>query len=299
MNKFNFLITILLLFIIIKSPAQDKLPDLKAEGLKGKVKSVKTKSYDAKEQSGTFVKSNLDVGEGRYVYNQKGKMVEKSYYRADGSLYSIEIYKYNDNGCLSEYKKVENNEIKENYTCKCDEKSNVIEKIESVDLIGTTTIKYNDKGNVIEEFTDFHDGSPFRVTYKYDEKGNNIENNMNNDIITTNKYDLTGNRIESSNRYGYSIYKYDAKGNQIETSSYKNGALVYKCKDKYDATGNIIESVCYNSDGSLRSGTTFHKFVYDNFNNWIKKTSYTETSSFGVKGISNPQIEERKIEYYL
>jgi len=302
MKRLSYFIAIFTIFIVNNTFAQDNLaPNTKDEGLKGKVKKVKLKSYEAKEQSGTFVKSNLKVDEQCWEYNIKSKLIVYSIYNADSKLSLIETYTYNS-GCMTEHKKIIRNITEEYSTCKCDDKGNVIENTEKVHLPGIATYKYNDKGKTIEEFFNFpSDGSWGKYTYTYNESGNLIKvyqiNQYNEESSYTYKYDAKGNKIESNSKYSNNSMKYDVKGNRVEETSYKNGKIDYKLIYKYDQQGNVIESLRYNSEGCSNE-KSIYIYVYDNFKNWIKKTSYTENNSFGIKENVYPRIEEREIEYF-
>ena len=84
---------------------------------------------------------------------------------------------------------------------------------------------------------------------------------------------------------------YNEKGNKIEKNYYNSdGSLKSKTTYKYDKKGNNIEyNICY-SDGSLDKTTYKYKYEYDKNNNWTQQVTYENNKP--------TQITERIIEYY-
>lgn len=130
----------------------------------------------------------------KYKYDNHGKMVERNYYKPNGSLSNKNTYRYDANG-------------------------NCVE-VNSFDTKGKLQFKYrykyDDNGNCIEEkVSDFFDGEIIIWhTIKFDQYNNELEYNY---------YDSNG---ILSTKYSY-IYEYDKNGNWIKNISYNNNSPKY------------------------------------------------------------------------
>ena len=297
----KILFTSALFFVAFIANAQVKKTQLNNENLKGKVRSVDVLLYTGEEKDRVIV---------------KGKQRERTYQL------------YNKNGFLSE-SLVDNYTDKISYKSIkfYDENNNLIKheyRIHKTDGGGTdkteiTESKYNDQG-IIEEI-EYTNGSLQRKTLytyldngltilidRYGPKGNlyytKVEKlNQQKSVVSSNskslisqitrseayKYDQWENMIEkisSSNEFSnfQSTETYTYNILQQQVSSYLNESL--QTTIEYDTIGNPVK-VIYNFGGI--SGTQFDVYVYDKWNNWIKKTT---SSPLGV------EIRERKIDYF-
>jgi hypothetical protein len=143
--------------------------------------------------------------------NLKGKVKEIIQVRLDAPLISgrisdiISIYKYDENGKMTEMARYLGEELIKQVKYKADENGFIAPKL----VEGKENIPFSDR--VSREF-------------KYDEDGNNTESSF---------YDNDDNLIKSE-------YKYDEDGNVTESIDYVNGELfnTTKYKYKYDASKN-------------------------------------------------------------
>jgi hypothetical protein len=236
--------------------------DWKAEGLRGKVKSMREYSYRL-PVSGVnaanverfndhlllFNKNGCVVETVRYADSAVPKMKSRSYYNenykidsafgSEGNLLDIQITEYNKNGYktkLTVYNKYISTSIYiKDFTY--DNSNNLIEEVE-----------YTPKGALVSKYA-----------YNYDSAGRKIQSR---------EYNSAG-RLD-----GYEIYKYDKNGNNTLTHYYSpDGVLRTEFVYRYDSIGNIIENKFHN----LEHDTTIQsicKYEYDNNNNWIKQTFY-------------------------
>ena len=98
--------SIIISLIVIFCSAQNKPKnDLQRRNLKGNVKSVREISYKAVKKSGVIQKGKRRTIKHRYgyddyiIFNDKGNIVEKNYYKSNESLVKYKhTYKYDDKG---------------------------------------------------------------------------------------------------------------------------------------------------------------------------------------------------------
>ena len=238
--RFKTVYLLLLLFfsfgwMIDKTEAQNN--DWQKEELKGKVKSIKEIQYRAWDTTGMLEKGEIWYN-GYRIYNEKGNLIEKNEYKANDSLRSKTIYKYDNNGKKTEWTY---------YTYD-----------NSIEIMLNN--KYDKKGNCIEVNNYYSNGSlKYKQIYKYDNKGNKIE------------YE---DYYPDSSMCSKTIYKYFDKGRREEIFDYNSDdSFENKAIYLYDEKGNYVEEQIYNSDGSYRNKLIF-KDEFDANGNWIKQVSY-------------------------
>ena len=229
----------LILFVSLFFSCSDKKNSLSEENLKGKVKSVDTYTYSAKEKFGENVTDELEDVE-KNKYNKDGNLIEIAFYDEDGELYYKIKSKYDDGNLIESASYYDEGELISKFKFKYDDGN----------IIGST--EYDDDGELTAEWK-----------YKYDD-GN---------IIRRASYDKEG---ELSVEFKF---KYDDEGNQIEQAKYdEDGELRSKLKYKYDDDGNRVEykTIFY---GLGDKSTTTYKYKYKEYDkqgNWIEREEREE-----------------------
>jgi len=234
-----------------------------------------------------------------YEYDERGNMILKERYDAEGKLKNGDEYgvarfvsKYDEKGNFILYESYDQDGKLKNQNeygtarlvIKYNEKGNqILEEYYGVDekLVGEEygiarrVYKYNENGNLILDETYgideklVGDGQGIaRKIYDYDEKGN---------MILFENYGVDGNLTEDNEYTARTIYKYDSKGNDILTEKYMaNGELIMhflnaKTISEYDSNGNIIKEESYRANGDLGIRTIFQ---YNSKNQLIETSSY-------------------------
>ena len=233
---------------------------LKKEGLRGKVKSTKTKNNVSQGYVIDYQIDNFDIF---------GQLTETKL----NNGFSV-FFTYDDNGNRQESNANIEGII---HTSKYiyDEKRNLIfiyhYKDGKLDESDKDEFKYDQNNNKI-----WNAGSGYEITYKYDTCGYIIEQ-LTKDL---NKYIYKSEIIYDKNRNEVEVDKTTIAPSGAESKN--------KIINKYDKWGNQIESKITASKGYVGYETT--TYIYDNMGNWIKKTRYVDGK------MSN--FWERIIEYY-
>lgn len=293
----------------------DSKNDLEEENLKGRVRSVVEKSYDAEEKFGEAIKTEL-YQQKDYYFNEQGDFTEErhrlSRSNPDYFSYGETIFQYDQQGNIIE-KKSEwissgfFGEIKHKYTYKYDNIGNKMEENyynSEGELSSKEVYKYDGRGNKMEKNWYNSKGElKSKYTYKYDGKGNKTEENSYNSERKLSskkvcKYDSKGNKTEEieynsegkiEEKY---VYVYDKKGNEIESNKYgADGKLEYKYISRYDSKGNKAEEIKYNSDNTISNERAYK---YDKRGNMIEvygkgyysngKLKYSDLTKYDEKG---------------
>jgi len=284
-NKIRLLFTIFFFLLFVNFSFSQIPPknDIEEMNLKGKVKSLKTNTYEVIKIKGEIHKGKIivDYESSQYfLFDIEGNILEKSSYKyeLDGSIDKYS-YKYDDNGNKTEenqyfYNDTTEWKLSKKHIYKYDNKGNLIEEGDyfsgsiNSNITNKFTYKYDDKGNMIEQcYT--HGYFKEIYTYVYDDKGNMIEENLYN-------YSGSDDKVYSTKQ----IYKYDNQGNKIEEQFFQNKKVIYKSILKYDVNDNMIESISRDSDGIL-VGEEYNK--YDNNGNLIEEKSNSPTMYGGVE----------------
>ncbi len=257
-NIHTYFYSLVLCLSTIVAHAADRT-DWKEDGLKGKVREVRT--YNVKENPNSIEKASI---RRIFKYDKNGNRLEEKHYNEydeeDGVLTSRLIYKYKKKKNLVErtiydqYKKlIEKALYNENRLRVEDEDYSY-----GMNLHWRTVNKYDENQHIIKETRFVNDSLYDIVSYKYDEKKNLTEETHTNPQFSwnnqkfVNKYDENGNRIEIL-EYGNdedlkfkTIYKYNDKKKCIEESVYdSNGTLCSHLLSKYNDEGKKIESAHY------------------------------------------------------
>ena len=269
--------------------------------LKGQVKRYKERSYTPvfqklSQKDSIFSQwSEIPYFEIEYLFDSKGNIV-KEYQQVKGqtdSLYYISEYKYlyNEKGKLmqkifkeGDFPQKDNNQYK---------------------YIYYTNYIYDDKNRLIEEeecTSDLLKGE--KVIYTYDEYGNIIEKisfNDKNKIFYKEMYEYNTENRKISYKKEYVIdkykdikkentWKYDKSGNVIEeyiyelsTTQYEEGTLIYNNAIRYyryDTNGKLIEirDKYLSSDSIIAQGATegHTSYVYNSKGNLLSKTGFID-----------------------
>ncbi|WP_231374945.1 hypothetical protein [Capnocytophaga sp. oral taxon 863] len=269
--------------------------------LKGQVKRYKERSYTPvfqklSQKDSIFSQwSEIPYFEIEYLFDSKGNIV-KEYQQVKGqtdSLYYISErkYLYNEKGKLmqkifkeGDFPQKDNNQYK---------------------YIYYTNYIYDDKNRLIEEEecdSDLLKGE--KVIYTYDEYGNIIEKisfNDKNKFFYKEMYEYNAENRKISCKKEYVIdkykdikkentWKYDKSGNVIEeyiyelsTTQYEEGTLIYNNAIRYyryDTNGKIIEirDKYLSSDSIIAQGATegHTSYVYNSKGNLLSKTGFID-----------------------
>jgi YD repeat-containing protein len=324
MKKTSKFIILLLSVFCITGCTVKQNNDIKKLNLRGKVKSVKTTSFEAVEKSGEITKgAELKIynynerNETNYQYvlfEQSGRITE-SLFNTMGARDEAEIrniIKYNDKGLIIENREYcvygVSNEHTEVVTTFTYDKNNLLIEVKNGDN-NSVCYKYDKNGYKIEEKT---------IQKTIDENSKQIIDNY--EFVMNFKNDESGCKIEEYSTSNKNTFKYNGKKELVEEQQFSilaDGSLQLNtiCIYKYDKNGNITDKTYKNGKGEISSWKTykynenefvqeiisfdnfretnnkeFFKYEYDNNKNWIKKIIY-----FNDK----PQfIEEREIIYY-
>lgn len=233
--------------------------DLKHNNLNKKVKSVKSINFQ-------FSNNYLQIDEDLNGYN-----IEKS-----------NIYLYDKNGFISKditYDSNNNIVFKLCYHYNFEKNKVIWYQYTGDQLLFKTFREYNNLDNSEEETMYLQNGKLHcRFVNKYNDDTNKIESVC---------FDEEGTMVFKK------LYKYDDQDNEIETVLLDDDeSYEWKILSTYKY-GDLSEMFLYDTNNIL---TEFKKFeyVYDQFNNWIKRTEYL----YEYKSLKNITITKRNIKYY-
>jgi len=269
--------------------------------LKGQVKRYKERSYTPvfqklSQKDSIFSQwSEIPYFEIEYLFDSKGNIV-KEYQQVKGqtdSLYYISErkYLYNEKGKLMQ-KIFKEGDFSQKYN-------------NQYKYIYYTNYIYDDKNRLIEEeecTSDLLKGE--KVIYNYDEYGNIIEKisfNDKNKIFYKEiyEYNTENRKIGCKKEYVIDKYKdikkentweYDKSGNVIDeyiyelsTTQYEEGTLIYNNAIRYyryDTNGKLIEirDKYLSSDSIIAQGATegHTSYVYNSKGNLLSKTGFID-----------------------
>ena len=206
-NKMKLLPAILLLsFIPFLSFAQLK-NDLERQNLKGEIKSVTEKEYNATGDS-LMWKSISN-------YNDTGNQVDFYTYSPDNTLLSKSIFNYNDSGRLVDIKRYKaDGTLNVRTTCRYDMKGNMVEENNYDNqniLFMTAKSRYDMKGNrVVKDCMNEYGILYLKTNYQNDKHGREIE---------AKEYD-SHHGLKFTTSYDYESM--DKNGNWRKRTTYKN-----------------------------------------------------------------------------
>lgn len=268
-----------------KTKPNAKKTSWELDGLKGKVKSLKTVSYTAITNLGQLRKGEIIEDTWGYSntlikFDEKGNWTDYSSYKPDGSNIRLEVMKYDGEGNSLEMFIYNYGNIEHRRTFTTDKNGNIIEmfRFDTKDSLVTKSFyRYNEDGYEIE-------------AYRYTVTDSLISKTISN-------YDKNGNLIERFN-YGAggslttkTLYKYDNSENRIERTVYGlDENLIEKTTYQYNEKRLETETNTFNSNDNSNTKNTYKYKKYDTKDNWIERIEYKD--DVVVK------ITERLIEYH-
>lgn len=199
---------------------------LEKKNLKGKVKSLHFRVFEAIETEGKLKKgeeqSGVFFGNNLTKFDKRGYKTEYIVYADNGFIDYHIMYKHNKQGLIMEEIELYSNgdiKSKTNYDYRKKNDSIVVTKNNSSSGIITYNIKYDENKNLI------YDGR----TFEYDKNNNRIREITEYDT-TTIEYDTDGNMIKKSydgvisnitSEFKYTDF--DTMGNWIKQIEFRNG----------------------------------------------------------------------------
>lgn len=286
-----------------------KATDYETMNLKGPIKSLKVKKYQASKntQTGEIIKRSLSRADAQnlsYVFNENGNITEKISYDIDDQIKSKWTYVYDDKKSQV-IEKVYNNSEEEpkfrqiDHYDKNGNKTKHLGYTQGDDEPYKETLKYDKNGNILEE-VHYVEGGPSKTQYKYDDQGNLIEKRQlmadKPMMKETYEYYEEGKLVASKQEEGrtthasYIFEKRYKDGNETERKVFKDGEPDGRFIYKYNDNGYRVEYQKYDLNNNLVAAEKT-EFGYDQKNNWIKKIPLDR------KGIPR-YLVERKIEYF-
>ena len=283
----------------------------------GKVKSVEKFIYHYENRNGKEVKifpKNAKIERtpvhSRYLFDQKGNIIEFYNYYTDGKLFQKILYQYNTDNLLTkadEYKYIEENNpqhIEEIFY----EGKVMISKEYKIDGILSKVEMLFDKNKRKEAVFEYRNDTLInKKKYSYNSKGNITYDDKNISDKKTKYYiyDSKGAIVEIQIYKGKEFYSYHCMENDKEVESYSyflEGEVrktVYNKENKLIKEENFISGMYYTYDGkgnliqisdkptSSPNRTIYH---YDKFNNCTEEIYY--------KNNKRVAIVERIFTYY-
>lgn len=259
---------IMLLFTNCTNPNDEKLTDLDELNIKGNVKSITVKIFEAEEKFGKAVKTTMEDFY-KQMFNENGFITEMHLFNTEEVKVATSFYNYDEKGNKNERIFVFEIESNEGNKIKRTTKS---------------TYMYNEQGFKLEE-NNYSTDNLFesKVTYIYNESNLKIEQNT---------YNANGELIEKQTyKYNKERQVSESKIYLIENGSEHNSTTEYWYNDKGDRSKMRFVSI--NKFAHIDILSSF-EYEYDEKGNWIKETIYSEEPSERKPF----KITEREIEYY-
>lgn len=271
--------------------APKKQSDLESDNVKGNVKSITQKYYEAEEKDGKdTIGEPYESTDRNYVihYNEKGYITWATFYKTRATLDYRYTFKYDNAG----------NRIEETW----------FDSDNALDY--RITRKFSNMGHLLElkKYTDTTATYTEKYVYLPDPSGNPTKTSLydENDVlltVTNSTYDGFGNRIQDDNfdgkgkALGKVIYTYDSRRLKTSEETYSaDGNIMTKKKFIYEYRGKLSQQQVYDNNGKLvekniytfndsgdenewtnydRTGFPIYQYTYryeyDTQGNWIKK----------------------------
>ena len=229
------------------------------------------------------------ISESKYLYNEKGKLMQKIFkeaaflqkdnnqdeyiyytnyiYDDKNNYFYKKIYNYDNENRQISYKKIY---VTNGYK----------------DEIKKNTWKYDNLGRIIEEYI-------YELSTTQHKEGTLIYNNA----IRYYKYNTNGKLFEIMDQYlsdsilaqgatqGYTYYAYDLEGNLLCKSNFGDGKL--RWRECYDACQHLIEEVYVSQEGETYRKQ--HYYQEDTYHNLIERLIISD---------SPVELSRYEIEYY-
>jgi hypothetical protein len=234
---------------------------IKSENLIGPVHSVRIVNFDC--SSRTNICQEKPYRTQVVLYDRQKNEIERTLYKADGSVEHQVKKTYNSKGLQKAWKEYYGKGV-----------------ANAEGLNKHAIFKYL-SGKLVEVIVYREDSIAHKSTYVYDGRGNKIQEiNSGPDALYTHrdyKYDLVGNLIEESSRGRSHSTKeertYDSFGNVIKELWFDNDSFRAVANSTYE-NGRLIKQIVLKPDGSLLSTT---RNVYNDGGKLIETNMIAET----------------------
>lgn len=240
--------------------------DLQELNLKGKIKSVRTISYDAVDSAGVIVKGekavNLPFSYTFLLFNGAGNLIRKDDYDSHGQIDSRWTYKYDGAGKLTEKNRYQSDgRLDLKWLYGYDHRNNLQRENSyrgDSSLYAEWKYNYNANGRLGQKELNFP-GVPVldtKWTYQY---------NGNGYLAAENQYG-PGDSLMSKEKY-----RYDKNGAVTEEIKYNaEGKIITKRVYKYNDRGDRI-AYTNTRPGQHILTEWVYRYTYDQTGNWIRK----------------------------
>ncbi len=221
------------------------------------------------------------------LFDRQGNVIERTLYKADGSVEHQSSHSYNADGLISGWKEYYGKGVanakglnkRAVFTYHAKKLIKVVVYRENA-IAHKSTYVYDNRGNKINEITSGPDAIFTGRSYKYDSAGNLIEESSTGKSYSTKierTFDKMHNVIkESYFDNGLLRFTYNrtyAKGKLVKVeASNSNGEVTSTTLNSYDSTGKLVESTV--SSKTITSKTAIE---YDEAG-WMKKKETLTTS---------------------
>ena len=218
-------------------------------------RSVFLHSDDGKLLSEVVCRPDFDGGEEiihystNYFYDEMNKLIRTETNDLVKSQKIIEEYSLNKKGLVSE-SKIEVYDVGSNNS-----------------IIKSFIIKYDKKGNELEKSVLKTETQNFQIESK-------IKFDRNSNVKKLMLYDKQGQASVIKNKY--------KKGNLVYSLfTLHDGTKKYLLLNEYDEYGNLLRTSMTDYIHPELSSELEYKYVYDNSNNWIKRTLFVDSKGSG------------------
>ena len=195
-----------------------------------------------------------------YAYDEKGNLIEETFYDEEGNFVEKIGYKYDSTGKLIQ----------------------MMHYSESGNALGWTQYEYAPGGEIVNEvYYDENGQISYWFGYAYNADGiveKKIYHESDGDIAYWYEYDAAGNQLREIHNSSngkvnwWNELVYDEKGNVLSEVEYDyRGKVNWRGEYSYDANGNRIKSVTYNKDDTI---SDWREHVYDREGKILKSTNY-------------------------
>ena len=242
MKQFACLLIITVLFFSCKSGKYNLQSDLNESNLKGKVWKIEKTIHKADAKVRCSCGEREECNQTRYVYNEKGNLVESATIEIDGKILITSRYIYNRDGACKE-----------------------IDKYSGEKLVGKEVNIL--QGDNLLEVRLFNESGINENVCKYEYSGDDVSDG------TT--YGAAG-EIVSSFHNDYVNEQLDT-----QTEKDNRGNITVITKYKRNRNDDVIESILYNHKMNSEYKLTFD-YEYDKAGNWIKKTQFYNGKIAGI-----------------
>jgi len=220
-----------------------------------------------------------------YKYDQGGRLIEESWFYGD-SLDKKFVHRYDARGLETEFFcALFDGTIDFRYAYKYDARGNkTFESYHEKNMLSYKhAFKYNDAGLLTEKISYGPDDETIAVeNYKYDaDKNKTLETRhdlrSNTNMKTAYKYDAGKNLVETSEYAGSRLarrfeYAYNKNGGIVEETNFNEDQTIeYRLRYRYDDSQNLIEEIKYNSKDGIIYKMTCK---YDGLKNIVEKVKY-------------------------